>query len=618
MRMVMRIVTRTEGASGAPVLRRMWRAMAGQRAELLGAAAVGTAASLCAVALLGTAAWLISRAAEMPPVLTLTVAAVMVRFFALGRAVLRYVERLVGHDAAFRGLTNLREQVYLRLERLTPVGLTRFARGDLLNRLVADVDAALDLPLRVILPWAQAGVVLLACVAMMTWLLPAAGLWIGIVGTIALLALPLIASALAVRSEQRLAPQRAELSEVVVTSLTASADLLAFDAVDGVLRSLRCVDTFGTRLQQRESTTLSIGAGMAICLQGAAVVGVLLVAVPEVVRGELAAPWLAVLALVPLALFDVLGTLPSATLALHRLRGSAERLAELDRIPDPVQLPPHPVTHSGHRGTRGLSIEVHGLCASWNPDGPEVLRNLSFTVAAGSRLSIVGPSGSGKSTLTAVLMGFLDYRGSARLDGHEIRDWDRDAICERIGILTQRSHVFDTSVEGNVLLGRGVTGPEPVWRALQDAQFAEAVQAMPRGLKTPVGAFGQSLSGGEAQRLAIARFMLEPRPVLLLDEPTEHLDAQNTSAIESTLRSVSTGRTRILITHRLSAIPAEEQVIVLRGGRLVEQGLARELAGSGGWFAEQVDRELQEADVGALITSLPIGLGVPNPVSFGT
>jgi len=595
---------------GGPV-RRMWRAMAGQQRELVGAALVGSAASLCAVALLGTSAWLISSAAEMPPVLTLTVAAVMVRFFALGRAVFRYVERLVGHDAAFRGLTQLREHVYLQLERIAPVGLARFARGDLLNRMVADVDAALDLPLRVILPWIQAGLVLLACVAGLTWLLPAAGAWIAIIGAGALLASPWIASALALRAERRLAPQRAELTGVVVTTLTASADLLAYGAMDQALARIRAVDDEGTRLLRRESGALGMGGGLAILLQGMAVTGVLVVGIPAVVRGALAPPWLAVLALVPLALFDIMGTLPSAALALQRLRGSADRLAEIDRAPDPVHPPTAPVLLAGDPGNDGMTIDVVGLRASWSPDSPDVLHDLTFTVPAGSHLSIVGPSGSGKSTLAAVLMGFLDYRGSVRLNGHEIRDCDPSSLRQHIGILSQRSHVFDTTIEENVLLGRLVEGPDEVWRALQGAHLDDAVRAMPRGLQTPVGTFGWALSGGEAQRLSLARLLVEPRAVLVLDEPTEHLDPETASGIEETLRIVAHGRTRILITHRVSSIAEHEQVIVLQSGTLTERGTARELVRARGWFAEQLAREGQDADMASLVAALPIGRGTP-------
>jgi ABC-type transport system involved in cytochrome bd biosynthesis fused ATPase/permease subunit len=203
-------------------------AMAGEWRMLTVAGLVGALASACAVALLGTAAWLIATAAGAPPVLTLTVAAVMVRAFALGRAFLRYGERLIGHEAALRGLTGLRVRVYGRLERLAPVGLAGFARGDLLTRLIADVDSALDLPLRVVLPWAQAALVSAGTVAFCIWLWPSAGLIVGCAVLAALVLTPWAAAAVANRSERRMAPSKALLASAVVTALDASADLIAF------------------------------------------------------------------------------------------------------------------------------------------------------------------------------------------------------------------------------------------------------------------------------------------------------------------------------------------------------------------------------------------------------
>ena len=319
--------------------RRMWTAMGTERRELALAGIVGMLASLSAVALLGTSAWLISRAAEAPPVLTLTVAAVMVRAFALGRAVLRYVDRLIGHDAAFRGLTALRVAVYDRLEVLAPVGLARFARGDLLNRLVADVDAALDLPLRVVLPWVQAALVSAATVAFCVWLVPDAGIVIGIVAVIALTLSPIAVARLAAGVERAVAPTRAVLSERVVIALDASPDLLVYGRVPDAQRSIDDVDASLTSLARRSAFALGFGGGTTTFLQGIAVVGALTLSIPRVVDGPLEPVWLAVIALVPLALFEVTGVLPSAALALNRVRGSADRLAAVEDQPDPVTRP---------------------------------------------------------------------------------------------------------------------------------------------------------------------------------------------------------------------------------------------------------------------------------------
>jgi len=596
----------------------MWRSMSGQGRQLTMAALVGSAASICSVALLAAAAWLITTAAGMPPVLTLTVAAVSVRFFALGRAVFRYVERLVGHDAAFRGLTGLRVHVYLRLEQLAPVGLTRFVRGDLLTRLVADVDAALDLPLRVVLPWVQAGIVLAGCVAGLAWLLPGAAVWIGIVGLVALLGSPWLVGAIALHAERRVAGQQAQLTALVVTTLTGVADLAAFGMTDRALARIAQADAAVTGLLRRESTAVGIGGGQAIVLQGLAVTGALALAVPAVASGTLGPAWLAVTALLPLALFDVLGNLPDAALALQRLRGSADRLAELDLAPDPVHRAEFPLQWADRGGPGTPAISVDGLSASWPgsfPDGSHgsVLHHVSFTVPAGGRLTVVGPSGSGKSTLIAVLMGFLDYSGSVRVDGNEVRESDPEDLRRRIGVLAQRTHIFDTTIEENVCLGRPVRGDEQVWQALHEAQLATAIRAMPLGLRTNAGTFGNTLSGGEAQRLSIARLMITAPGILLLDEPTEHLDAATAASVDDTLRRLTQGRTRVLVTHRVASIDSGEQVIVLEGGRVTQFGTAAELCNRGGWLAAQADREAGQADLATLVATLPVGRAVSNP-----
>ena len=586
--------------------RRMWTAMGTERRELALAGIVGMLASLSAVALLGTSAWLISRAAEAPPVLTLTVAAVMVRAFALGRAVLRYVDRLIGHDAAFRGLTALRVAVYDRLEVLAPVGLARFARGDLLNRLVADVDAALDLPLRVVLPWVQAALVSAATVAFCVWLVPDAGIVIGIVAVIALTLSPIAVARLAAGVERAVAPTRAVLSERVVIALDASPDLLVYGRVPDAQRSIDDVDASLTSLARRSAFALGFGGGTTTFLQGIAVVGALTLSIPRVVDGALEPVWLAVIALVPLALFEVTGVLPSAALALNRVRGSADRLAAVEDQPDPVTRPASPrLIPPGFSG-----MELDRVGARWSGDDA-VLHDISLAIAPGERVWIVGPSGSGKSTLAAVLLGFLDYTGSMRINGIEARETDGDDQRERIGLLDQRAHVFDTTIGQNITLGRVAEDDPSVRAAVDGARLRSLVDALPQGLDTMVGAFGAAVSGGEAQRIAIARLLVEPRPVLVLDEPTAHLDALTSAELDVTLRHVADATT-IVITHRLSDIGAGERVIVLDEGRVAAMGTVDEVERRSPWFAGVLRDEQERMRMAHLLTALPVGVAVPR------
>lgn len=588
-------------------VRALWKAMSAQRLELAIAACVGFLASASAIALLGTSAWLISRAAEMPPVLTLSVAAVMVRAFALGRAVFRYLERLLGHDAAFRGLSQLRVRVYESLEAITPQGLARFTRGDLIARLGADVDAAVDLPLRIVLPWAQAALVATGTIAFLVWVLPTAGVVVGVIVLIALTVLPWLIGRTASKAEARLAPGKADLAHATLASLTAAPDLLVLGADARALSSLRTCDSVVTALGRRESIALGLSGGTGTLVQGLAIVATLVIAIPAVGDARLPAVMLAVVALLPLALFDVLQTLPGSALAFHRLRGAAERLAELhdastDGIPDSTVVP---------GSFTGLRVE--GLRARWPGAAADALEGVTMSIAPGERIAIVGPSGSGKSTLATVLMGFLEYEGSAITCGQEIRALNGDDLRERIGMMEQNSHIFDTTIAANLRLGRLDASDRDVWAALEEAQLAEWVRSLPQGLETEVGSFGTRLSGGQQQRLALARLLLASRDLIILDEPTEHLDAQTAQSLDTTLIAATAARTAILITHRLTGLEAADRIYVLDHGRVIERGTHPDLMAAEGWYAANRRRQDEQLSMAELIHRLPVGVGVPVP-----
>lgn len=591
-------------------MREMWRAMGTQRWRLAAAALFGVIAAASTVALMGTSGWLISYAAEMPPVLSLSVAAVMVRSFALSRSVFRYLERLVGHDAAFRGLTDLRVTIYERLERLSPVGLMRFGRGDLLARLVADVDAALDLPLRVVLPWVQAAFVSAATVAFLAWLvpggpalsgLPSAGLALGIVLIIGLVVVPWIVARIAARAERRLAPARGALSACVVSSLDGAADLLAFGAVDAALADIDRRDAQLTAVAKRESAGLGFGVGLSTALQGTAVVVCLVAAIPAVVDGSLAPVWLAVAALLPLAAYDIVSTLPTSALAYQRVRGSAERINEVLDAPDPVHDPrePEPMPRPP------LPLRCRGLEAAWTHE--PVLRGIDLDLASGERIAVVGPSGAGKSTLAMVLLRFLDYSGSVELCGAEMRALDGDAVREEVGMLTQDAHVFDTTVRENLHLGAPHASDDELRAVLARVGLAGWLTHLPRGLDTDLGPHGAAISGGERQRLALARLLLAERRLLVLDEPTEHLDPQTADSLTDDLLAVTAGRSTLLITHRLRGLDRVDRVVVLISGQVRAVGTHAELVAQGGWYAERWRAEQERGDLAALIETIPAG-----------
>jgi thiol reductant ABC exporter CydC subunit len=588
------------------VITRLWQAMAARKGELLLAAIVGALASACAVALLGTSGWLIARAAEAPPVLTLTVAAVMVRAFALGRAVLRYLERLIGHDAAFAGLARLRVALYEGLERISPVGLAGWSRGDLLTRLVGDVDTAIDLPLRVVLPWAQAMLVATGTVVFVLWLDPGAGLAIGVLALLALLAAPWLVAAISRRADRRLAPARGELAAAVLAGLQAVSDLRSNGRVAAALQSISERDARLTALNRRVAWGLGTSGALGALLQGAAVVSMLAIAIPAVTDGRLGPVWLVVVALLPIALFDILGTLPSSATALQRVRTSARRIGEI--------VDARPIADHGSEPmpSRAGSILLRGVSAHW-PERDGALRIDEFAVPAGARIAIVGPSGAGKSTLAAVLLGFLPYQGSVLVCDTEIRDADDDAVHRTIGVLAQHEHVFDTTLEANIRIGSPHASQQRLLAAIDAARLGGFVESLPHGLQQEVGSFGMELSGGQRQRLALARLLIADHPIVILDEPTEHLDQSTARELDAILREQLAGRTTLLITHRLEAAVDADEIWVLIDGRVAEHGTHAELADGQGWYAQRWAREQADARFADMIGQLPAGAGIPWP-----
>lgn len=597
-------------------VRTVWRGMSSHRRELVGAGILGAVASLSAVGLLGVSAWLISKASEMPPVLDLSLAALFVRVLALSRALFRYFERLVGHDAAFRGLTELRVTVYQSLERLAPTGLAAFGRGDLLTRLVGDVDAALDLPLRVVLPWLQAILTTAVTVAFCVWLLPSAGIAVGVLSVLALILTPWVAARTARRAEERVAPAKARMSAAVVQGLDATADITVFGAEIATNAEVRRLDDELTRLNEREAYSLGIGAGIGILFQGLAVTVALALGIGAVWSGRIEPVWLAVVALLPLALFDVLSGLPASALAYQRLRGSAVRIVEVEQTPSPVVDPVAPVPMPADF----TGLRVRDLYAGWGAEAADgapihALEGIELEVRPGQRVAVVGPSGSGKSTLASVLMGFLPYAGSVTVSSVEVRETDGDELRQVVGMLTQQAHIFDTSIADNVRIGDPTASADEVADVLTKVHLDPFLAGLPNGIDTVVGSFGAAISGGERQRMALARLLLAKRSFVILDEPTEHLDGPTAAVLTETIMEALGEDTLLLITHRLTGLEGFDRIVELQGGRIVAEGSHDELLAAGGWYADQWRTETDLHDMARLLPRLPVGVAVPRAAS---
>ncbi|MFK0197542.1 thiol reductant ABC exporter subunit CydD [Streptomyces lavendulae] len=561
-----------------------------RRGLLLGALAVG-----CSVGLMAVSGWLISRASQQPPVMYLMVAVTATRAFGIGRAVFRYAERLVSHDAVLRMLADLRVAVYRRLERIAPAGLREQRRGDLLSRLVADADALQDYWLRWLLPVGTAVLVGTGSVAFTAWLLPEAGAALAVGLLLAGVVVPLISGACSRAAERRLAPARGELATRVTDLLTGTAELTVAGALADRKGRARESDGVLTRIASRGAAATGLGSGLSALVCGLTVVCAALAGAEAVSSGRLSGVAMAVVVLTPLAAFEAVSGLPLAVQYRQRVRRSAERVYEVIDAPVPVTEPAEPAEPAGSP----FPLRLTGLAARHPGQERDALHGLDLTLEAGRRIAVVGPSGSGKTTLAQVLLRFLDPReGGYTLGGVDARTLDGDDVRRSVGLCAQDAHLFDSSVRENLRLARTGASEEELRGALAAARLLEWADGLPDGLDTLVGEHGERISGGQRQRLALARALLADFPVLVLDEPAEHLDLATADALTADLLAATEGRTTVLITHRLAGLEAVDEVLVLDRGAVVQRGAYAELAAVEGPLRGLLERE-READ-GAL------------------
>lgn len=538
-------------ASGEPPRVRSWLggATRGRRRRLALACLLSAAALGCGVALTGTSAWLISSAALHPPVLSLMVAIVAVRAFGLSKGVLRYLERLVSHDVALRALSDMRVRVWAALVRLGPAVTGKLRQGDLLDRLMSDVDSQQDLLVRVLVPAAGAGMVALGTVTALGMILPEAGLIVLLGLFCAGLVAPAVSAITARRAERETARLRAKVSADTVELLAASPELIAFGAQGRRHAVLRRDGEALSRALARSASARGAGAGIGTLAIGATMLGCLLAGIAALRSGRLPGPELAVLALTPLATAELVAALPDAAQRFLGARVASHRLAELDSGITPSTEPDRPLAaETAHR------LCAENLSVRWPDATSDTVNGLNLMVRPGHGVVLTGPSGAGKSTALAALMRYLDPSGGrVLLDGADAQHYRSDDVREQLAWCGPHSHLFDSTLRENLLLARPSATDEDLRAALGRARLDGWLARLPDGLDTALGAHGTPVSGGERQRIGVARALLADRPILLLDEPTAHLDAATATALAADLRTLTSGRAALIVTHR----PAE-------------------------------------------------------------
>ncbi|WP_125777569.1 thiol reductant ABC exporter subunit CydC [Antribacter gilvus] len=553
--------------SGDP-LRRVLPLLEVRPGKVAAAIALGTLALVCAIGLAAAAAWLVARASQMPPVLTLSVAVVSVRAFGIGRGVLRYCERLASHDVALRGMAALRANVYEALARSSAPLTVR--RGDLLARLGADVDDVGDVVVRALVPAGVALVVGLASVVLIGAFLPAAGATLAACLLLAGVAAPWLAARAAATVEVQGAAARGEVTALTLELLEDAAPLRVAGRFDDRLAALARADDRLTSVADAGARTTGLSALIGALAQGLAVVAAIALGVPAVLEGRLTPEELTVVVLTPLAVFEATAGLPAAAVQLHRSRAAAGRLLSLlgaggsdvigssshDRqleLPIMRRTTDHARPDDGEPDHGAPLLQLTDVTAGWGDR--VVVAGISLTLGPGSVVALAGPSGVGKTTLLATAAGLIPPVSGTVASPSAL-------------LVAEDGHVFDTTVLENLRVARGEVTPDEAREALLAVGLGGWLDALPDGLGTVLGSDAAAISGGERRRLLVARALLAPARVLLVDEPAEHLDAATADALVRTLaeHARSTGRAVLVATHRLTPLADVDEVLVLGPG----------------------------------------------------
>ncbi len=531
------------------------------RLRLAAAVTLGALTVVFGAALMALAGYLISRAAERPAVLSLFVAIVGVRFFGLGRPVVRYLERVTSHDVALRTLGGVRRRFYERIEPLAPAHLECYRQGDLLSRMVADVDALQNLYLRCLEPALVALLAGAVSVGVSAAVLPAAGVALAAGLLIAGVAVPAVGGFLSARAGQRQAGARGELSAELVELIAGAPEIVAFGAERPALARVKAADRTLVGLARRDALSTGVCDGLGLLVTGVTVTAVVAFAVDASNGGGLERVLIAMLALLALASFEAVAPLAAAARELSATMAAGGRVLALSRSnavsSDPPQPPPVP--------DRPFTLALEGVCARYPHQKRLVLDRVSLRLEPGERVALIGASGAGKTTVVNLLLRFLDPDlGRVTLSGRDVREYRQEDVRRAVSVAGQDSHLFSTTIRDNVRLARPDSYQWAIEQALRRARIWDWIQQLPERLDTLVGEQGRELSGGQRQRIVLARALLADAPVLVLDEPTAHLDSNTASELISDVCTAASGKTLLLITHRSEGLDLVDRVIALQ------------------------------------------------------
>lgn len=573
----------------------LWNLLSQYRVLLVGSVIFAMGTVLMNIGLLTTSTWLITKASEHPILVVLSLAIVGVRFFGIGRAICRYGERYVSHSMAFQGLYELRIAFFKRLEPLVPRIFQSMKMGDLLGRIMADIETLQFFYLRTLVPSLSfIGVTVLGCL-MGYQLHPIVAIVIALYSIIVGVVLPIIITyALRQVPPMRL-HTRGRMKEELIESIHGVVDIIMSHQETRFVQSMKASFSAYDGWQSlwnrgvRWNQTILLGLAQSALLVGV-VVGVWVI--DETDYGPL---WVAVIAIGLQAYFETLQPMTEAflhgyesALAMDRLEGLAgqgsQQIRAVDRVSNDSSrgLGEYVDNDSSH----DVSPMIRVQSLSFAYDVLPIYDGLDLSIQKGEKVAIVGPSGSGKSTLFALLQGWYTYSGTISIDGVDAKMLSEEQLQSYMAYATQDIYVFYATIGDNIRLAKPSATDEDIWQALEAVQLADWARSLPKGLRTMVGQGGMGLSGGQRQRLGMARLYLRDAEVLLLDEPLEGLDQVTRHLVQEQLHTLFQGKTVLYITHHIEQLHEMDCILFLEQGRIVESGTYESLLALQGRFYE--------------------------------
>lgn len=532
------------------------------------------------VGLMITSAYLISWSALQPPVLDLMVLVAGVRFFGLSRAAFRYGERYITHQATLSILTKVRIWIYDSLAQQSPGQLLSYHSGQLLSRLVADVESLKDVYLRVLLPPLTALLIFTALVIFLGcfhwWYVASFALFYGL----AAVGVPWLVRKLA-PFEKELGEAREKLNTILVDSIKGLTEVAAFNLASRQADKANGSDNHFTSLQKLMHTRSALTGSLTQLAGNLSMFVTLCLSIYFASLGKIQGIWIAALTLGALAGFEAVHNLSQVVPHLEDSLAAGQRVLALDDTPPMVTRP-----GTGKIVIRDPEITVRNLTFAYPNSDQAVLKNISFHVPAGGRLAIVGPSGAGKSTIAQLMLGYWDYHeGSMTIGDKELNSLPEETLWSTVGLVSRQTYLFNATIRENLLLAKPDASEAELLQAVEKVHLQPHLEALPEGLDTVIGEGGWKLSGGQRQLVALARIFLKNPSILVLDEATEGLDPITEGQVLAAIRQLMEGRTTIMITHRLTGLERMGEILVLHHGAIVERGTHEDLLALGGLYS---------------------------------